>query len=78
MSLKALANKILQRDKLGINNGTASHNPSQKRDVAGKSLGTVILFPLTQDAIDDYQERSAIMEYGGGFSQQKAETLAFL
>jgi hypothetical protein len=77
MSLKALADKVLRRDNFGTEGGTDSDILSHGNEKETRRAGTVIPFPLTQDTIDNYQERAAIMEFDAGLSRLEAEAAAF-
>ncbi len=60
MSLKALADKVLQRDSAGTKHGTDCHILSHGQKTPGQPLGTVIPF---QDFIESIEERAGIMQF---------------
>lgn len=57
MNLKALADKVLQRDRAGTLAGTDSHKLSHGYAAPGQLCGTVI------DFLEAVEERAAIMEH---------------
>lgn len=66
VSLKALADKVLSRDKAGTKRGTGCF-----------IAGTKCLFLVPQHLEEEYEERAAIMEFDGGLSREQAEHAAY-
>ena len=62
MSLKVLADKVLERDTIGTVRGTELPKPSH---------GVILPFPA--EIIEAYEERTAIMEYDANLSCKKTE-----
>lgn len=74
MNLKALANKVLERDNAGTKCGIERQNLSQTPLSLGRSDGTVIYLP--PELIEAYEERAAIMEHDAGLSRENAQAAA--
>lgn len=72
MSLKALAERVLSRDKRGTKSETNIHIMSHSSFLHVWDDGTV----LTAEEKSDFEERAGIMEYDGGLTRTDAEARA--
>ena len=79
VSLKALANKVLKRNRERNKRGTEAVKPVPPMPQSASACGTSAagVCEVEQSALCyELEERAAIMEYDGGLTREEAEGLA--
>ena len=69
IDLKALANKVLQRNQQG--------NFMETKSFSDRKLETEKVSTITPEQLESFEERAGIMHYDGGLSKEDAEKFAW-